>query len=83
MPSTVFDRLFHALGDLDLRLLHRGARERGTDGDLWQIHAGKAVDAEAEVAGRAHDDEREDNHRGEYRSCDADGGEGFHSAGLA
>ena len=76
-------RLFHRLGDLRLGLLDRGAWQGGADGDLGQIDAREAVDAEAEIAGGADDDQREDDHRGEDRAGDADGGERLHSAGLA
>ena len=40
-----------------------------------QIDGGEAVDAEAEERRGADDDERQDDHRGEDRSLDADGGE--------
>jgi hypothetical protein len=45
-------------------------RERRADGDLRQIDRRHAIDAEAEVAGGADHDQREDDHRREDRPLD-------------
>ena len=41
---------------------------------------GKAIDAQPHVAGRADDDQAQDEHRGEDRTLDADRGEFLHGA---
>ena len=48
------------------------------DADDRQVHRRKAVHAQIQVTGDADDDERQDDHRREDRSADADFGELLH-----
>ena len=74
-PLDGVDHFLDALGDPGFHLFRGGPGELGADRDGGKVHRGEPVDAETEVAGAAHDDQREDEHRREDGAADADFGE--------
>ena len=72
------DDLLEPLADEDLDLLGRGAGQHRLHAHRRQVDRREAVDAEAEVGGRADDDQRQHDHAGEDRAADADVSESVH-----
>ena len=68
------DDLFDLLADQDLDFFGRRARQLRARDDRRQVDGGKPVDAQAHVAGGAHHDEAQDEHRGKDRTLDTDRG---------
>lgn len=61
-----------------LDFLRGRAGQAGVDADGGKIDGREAIDAEAEVARGADDDERQHEHGGEYGALDANFGELLH-----
>ena len=74
-PLDGVDDFLDPLRDPGFHFLRGSAGKLGADGDGGQVHRGKPVDAETEVAGAAHDDQGKNEHRREDGAADADFGE--------
>ena len=78
-PCDRVDGLLDRLGDQHLDFFRRGAGQLRADEDRRQVHRREAIDAQPQVAGRADDDQAQDQHRGKHRTLDADRGELLHA----
>ena len=77
--SAVLDRQrLDLAAHLRLDLFGGGARQLRPHDHRGDVHRGEAVHAEAGVARGTDDDQRQDDHRGEDRTLDADLGELLH-----